>query len=95
MEKCFGGGCIWRKGRGAHAAAVCPIALIANAAFAYDLAVCVGFFVGGDVAGAAAAVGDNGAAGAVLGGHIFLGLVGGRISMSYWRFMLVGWGLDG
>ena len=81
----FLGGCNWRKGRGAYAAAVCSVALIANAAFAHDFAVCVCFFVGGDVAGAAAAVGDDGAAGAVLGGHIFLvGLVGGRILMSYW-----------
>ena len=45
------------KGK-AYASAVGAIALVAEGAFTHDAAVGVGGFVGGDVAGAAAAVGD-------------------------------------
>ena len=44
----------------AYASAVGAIALVAEGAFADDAAVGVGGFVRGDVAGAAAAVGDDG-----------------------------------
>ena len=50
-----------RKGNwGAYASAVGAIALVAERAFTHDAAVGVGGFVGSDVAGAAAAVGDDG-----------------------------------
>ena len=44
----------------AYTSAVGAIALVAERAFTHDAAVGVGGFVGGDVAGAAAAVGDVG-----------------------------------
>ncbi len=48
-------------GRGkAYASAVGAIALVAEGPFTHDAAVGVGGFVGSDVAGAAAAVGDVG-----------------------------------
>lgn len=55
------------EGERAYTRAVCAIALIAEGAFAHDLAICVCVFIWGDVAGAAAAVGDYG-----VGGHGFL-----------------------
>lgn len=48
------------EGGKAYASAVRAIALVARRTFTHDAAVGVGGFVGGDVAGAAAAVGDDG-----------------------------------
>ena len=60
-----------RNGGSAHARAISAVALVAERAFAHDVSVRVGFFVRGDVASAATAVGGDWVRG---GGHGFGGI---------------------